>query len=84
MGNEVLATCQANDCEITARLDASTQLQPDQFCKQDVEDWIEYYRQTLQQVSARQLDKLTWRWRDGLIIFASIVIVGVIKLWEWI
>ena len=32
MGNETLATCKSNDCEITARLSASTRLQPDQFC----------------------------------------------------
>ena len=33
MGNEILATCRTNDCEITARLSASTRLQPDQFCE---------------------------------------------------
>ncbi len=32
MGNEILATSRTNDCEVTARLAASTQLQPDQLC----------------------------------------------------
>jgi len=32
MGNEFIAACHVEDCEITARLSASSQLQPDQLC----------------------------------------------------
>ena len=31
MGNEIIATCRIGDCEVTARLSASSQLKPDQL-----------------------------------------------------